>query len=241
MGKTVGFTGRTHTPQARERIRRAQTGKPKSPAHRQKIAEALRGRPKTFRPWNAGRSVPPEERRRIAQSLTGRRLPDAVRKKIGASQRGQAKSAAHRAAIGRALRESPGNNARREKIRAANIRNWSSPAFAARMLQALWRRPTKPEQRIGRILAEAFPGVWRYVGNGEFILGRLNPDFLNVNGQKAVIEVFGRHWHRPEDADRRATHFLQYGFRTLVLWEDEPETAVIAKVQTFSGEPWDQP
>lgn len=233
MAKTIGFAGRTHTTDARERIRRAHLGKPKSPAHRQKIAEALRGRPKTRPPWNTGRPVPAQERHRISESLRGRRIPEVVRNKISAAQKGKPKSAEHRAAIGRALRESPRNNARREKIRAANIRNWSDPTFARKMFRALWRRPTKPEQRIGRILAEAFPGVWRYVGNGEIVLGRMTPDFLNVNGEKAIIEVFGRYWHKPEDVQYRSAQFLKYGFRTLVIWEDELEETIVKRVRAF--------
>jgi len=51
--------------------------------------------------------------------------------------------------------------------------------------------PTSPELCLGGLLDKHFPGEWRYTGNGDTLIGGKSPDFLNVNGQKAVIELFG--------------------------------------------------
>ncbi len=62
---------------------------------------------------------------------------------------------------------------------------------------------------------------YRYVGNGQFILGGKCPDFLNFNGQKKLIELFGDYWHKGENPQGRIDYFKQYGFDTLVIWEHE--------------------
>ena len=56
------------------------------------------------------------------------------------------------------------------------------------------------------------------------------PDFINVNGKKMVIEVFGIAYHDPEKAfmnvgwkrqefGRKAV-YSQLGYECVVLWED---------------------
>jgi len=81
-------------------------------------------------------------------------------------------------------------------------------------------RPNKQELKIDAILGElSLP--YRYIGDGQFIIGGRCPDFLNVNGQKKLIELYGKHWHRDDDPQERIDYFAQYGFKTLVIWETE--------------------
>jgi hypothetical protein len=49
----------------------------------------------------------------------------------------------------------------------------------------------------------------------------MNPDFINVNGRKAVIELFGRNWHTLDEKRTRQEAFAQYGFECLILWDWE--------------------
>jgi len=82
------------------------------------------------------------------------------------------------------------------------------------------RQPNKKEILLNNLLQElSLP--YRYVGNGQFILGGKCPDFLNVNGQKKLIELFGDYWHKGENPQVRIDYFKQYGFDTLVIWECE--------------------
>lgn len=62
---------------------------------------------------------------------------------------------------------------------------------------------------------------YKFVGDGQFILGGKCPDFMNVNGQKKLIEFFGTYWHKEKDSQNRIRHFKQYGFDTLVIWDKE--------------------
>ncbi len=84
----------------------------------------------------------------------------------------------------------------------------------------LHQKPNKPEQLLINLFTEhSLP--FRYVGDGEFILGGKCPDFLNTNGAKQVVELFGRYWHPESDVTTRTKHFAQYGFSTLIIWENE--------------------
>ena len=82
-------------------------------------------------------------------------------------------------------------------------------------------KPNYPEQQLLNILELHFPNQWKFVGNGEVWLGNRNPDFLNTDGRKIVIELFGTHWHDLFDVARRTEHYKQYGFACLCFWSDE--------------------
>lgn len=97
------------------------------------------------------------------------------------------------------------------------------------------RKPTKPEIALSNLVAkDNLP--FKYVGEGEVWLGNHNPDFINTNGKKQVIELFGTYWHPVFDVAQRIEHYKQYGFDCLIIWEDElkkPE-AVLKKVHKFA-------
>jgi len=86
-----------------------------------------------------------------------------------------------------------------------------------------------------RLLEEAkLP--FKYVGDGKVWLGKCNPDFINYNGKKQVIEVFGVYWHPIFDVAQRMEAFRQYGFNTLIIWQDElvNERLVLKKLKKFA-------
>lgn len=92
-------------------------------------------------------------------------------------------------------------------------------------------KPTKLELALSDLLSDD----WKYVGNNEVIIGGKNPDFINVNGQKKLIEIFGRYWHSQEDEYARPKHFEPYGFKTLIIWEEELQNKenLLAKIEEF--------
>ncbi|MFA7654467.1 MAG: hypothetical protein WCX97_05560 [Candidatus Magasanikbacteria bacterium] len=95
--------------------------------------------------------------------------------------------------------------------------------------------PNKPEKQILNILNKLYPNEWKFVGDWSFVLGGKNPDFVNVNGQKKIIELYGDYWHRGQNPQDRIDLFKQYGYKTLVLWEHElkNEQKVISKFERF--------
>lgn len=119
------------------------------------------------------------------------------------------------------------------------ISKWQDPDFAKGRISSILRsaknRPNKSEKQLMNLLETNFPGEYKYVGDGSFVIGRLNPDFVNINGRKQVIELFGNYWHKPEEALQRENTFSEYGFQTLIIWESELSdfNNVIAKLINF--------
>lgn len=109
-----------------------------------------------------------------------------------------------------------------EKIKIARHLNWQDPNYRERVLPACLksRRPTGIERKvIGIIEKHSLP--FKYTGNGSFIICGLNPDFVNINGEKVAIDVFGDHWHAIDGVNSRKAIFAEYGWKLVVIWERE--------------------
>lgn len=76
------------------------------------------------------------------------------------------------------------------------------------------------EEYLLNILNELFPSEYKY-NDGWFMLGRKFPDFVNVNGQKKVIELFGEKWHPIFDIARKQEHYKQFGYDVLIIWGNQ--------------------
>jgi G:T-mismatch repair DNA endonuclease (very short patch repair protein) len=95
-------------------------------------------------------------------------------------------------------------------------------------------KPNKPETFLINLFKEKkLP--YKYVGDGEVLFGGKNPDFINVNGLKLIIEVFGNYWHQGEDAQGRIDIFSKFGYRTLVIWETELKdiVSIVRRIGAF--------
>ena len=81
-------------------------------------------------------------------------------------------------------------------------------------------RPTSYEKKIIDVINKHnLP--YKYVGDGSFLIGYKNPDFINYNGEKIAIEVYNK-FHHPEDYEqKRSEHFAKYGWKTIFVNEDE--------------------
>jgi hypothetical protein len=102
-------------------------------------------------------------------------------------------------------------------------------------------KPNVPEQKVLNILNTYFPNDWQYTGDGRVIIGGMKPDFMNINGKKAVVEVFGDYWHSQKVRNWRETEvgrlmaYGYWGFRCLVIWEYEldklPEGEIVRRIR----------
>jgi G:T-mismatch repair DNA endonuclease (very short patch repair protein) len=160
-------------------------------------------------------------------SLTGKKQnPDWIRNRV-ASREGYSHSPATREKIGQALKGRKWSAQEREKNIPIVMRN-------------RFKRPTSLELAFQAIV-DKYNLPYKYVGDGyTFIAGRC-PDYLNVNGQKLVVEIFSRWWHDPRinpkvkpqhTEEATVKHYAQYGFRCLIIWEEEleDENKVLSKV-----------
>lgn len=131
-------------------------------------------------------------------------------------------------------------SSRRKKKSDDMFERWSDTEFKnkqVRLVRLSCRiKPNKLELQINELLRRWCPNTFKYVGNGQFTLGGKCPDFVNVNGKKQVVEVYGDYWHKGEVPQERIDLFSSYGYQTLILWEHETEdlTALKIKVEEFA-------
>jgi len=97
---------------------------------------------------------------------------------------------------------------------------WENPEYYEKAMRAILKanhkRPTSYEQKIIDLIKE-YNLSFRYTGNGQVIIGHKNPDFVNTNGQKVLIETYGAFWHKPSYEKERAKIFADYGYKTIFL------------------------
>ena len=163
----------------------------------------------------------------------GKKASQETRNKLSAKRKGRKLSVAHSLAISKGTKEAWDKLTPKEK--------------AERMLPSLRsmnKQPNNIETKLDSLLQENFPKEWKYVGNGEVVIGELIPDFININGKKQVIELFGNYWHNPETTtDWRRTelgrimHYNCYGFKCFVIWENDliqDSGKIVSAVEKFS-------
>lgn len=115
-----------------------------------------------------------------------------------------------------------------------------------RILRSQLIMPNKPEHVLIEILNTEYNGEWKYVGDGEVVIGGKFPDIINCGGYKAVIELNGTYWHSKKVRKEcpliheieRIKHFEQYGYNALVIWQHELKYRedVIKKLRLFYSE-----
>jgi len=79
---------------------------------------------------------------------------------------------------------------------------------------------------------------YRFVGDGKVVIEGRNPDFINCDGQKKIIEFFGEHWHEEKDEEIKRQIYERYGYKLLVLWGKDlkDEENLLNKVLEFNRE-----
>jgi len=186
-----------------------------------------------------------------------------TRKQLSASHKGVTLSIRHRESIGKSSKRvwAAKNPEEREKwiknimgphgcsrmkghrhTEGANKRNsekhkqwWANPDNARKCL--VFNSPNKQETKLEGILESMYPGEWKFVGNGQVVIAGKCPDFINVNGQKKIIELYGERWHKNHDPQRRADVFSPFGYETLVIWVKELNSIKRLKpiIESFCG------
>ena len=87
-------------------------------------------------------------------------------------------------------------------------------------LNAQNRRPTSYEMKIESLIIENnLP--YKYVGNGKFYIEGKNPDFVNVNGDKILLEVYAKWRHSINYELERDEFFNSYGYKTVFIDETD--------------------
>ncbi len=171
---------------------------------------------------------------------SGRHPTEETRRKLSVANKGKQNTLGHKL-----------SEEHKKKIRDGNLLRWQDGIKRTKWLTAIFqsthRRPTKPERLLTELLEAKFPGHFAY--NGDFsqgvTLNRMVPDFININGEKSVIEVFGDAFHRPEVAWKpigyrstekgRTEAYEELGYKCLIIWESDfkKPDAVVNKLSSF--------
>ncbi len=115
----------------------------------------------------------------------------------------------------------------------------------ARKKQKFPNHHTQPELKFINLIKK-YKLPFKYTGDGKFWIENINPDFVDCNGRKICIEVFGDYWHNPlkkiglkwnNTEIGRKKILSKYGWRCLVLWEHELKTLsddrILNKIKKF--------
>lgn len=110
----------------------------------------------------------------------------------------------------------------------AQEKKWQNKEFKNNQIKLVMRglqlKPNIPEKTLLKLFKKLnLP--YHYVGNGQVILNGFNPDFINYNGQKKIIELYGDYWHKLNSYKnrdkRRILEYSKLGYKTLIVWEKE--------------------
>lgn len=186
--------------------------------------------------YSVGRVQSEESNIKRSETLKGR--PSPMR---GRTQTEEAKVEIGKASKGNQYRL--GHKDSEETIqnkRKAQKKLWDDPVWRDEQQSRMARgnrlqRPNKTEIKFLSLLDYLCPGDWKYVGDGSLMIDGKNPDFVNVNGKKQIIELYGDYWHKGQDPQDRIDIFTPFGYKTLVIWERELKdiSMVTERIQEF--------
>ena len=237
-------TGTSRSPDTCSKIGEANKGKPAwNKGLTKKTAEAMGkclmgGRHTGGIPWNKGVKGcwNDESLKRIVDASKGRKPSPETLKKRSFKLKGRTLSVETKGKIGKA-----------NKI--SMKQNWQDPEYRTKqrhlLLKGMKRRPTKPEAELMGILSAEYPNEWAYSGDGQIgvVLAGLVPDFVNINGKKLLIELFGEYWHTQgakywhQTELGRVRAYKSVGFDCLIIWQEElkDKKTLNQKLEAFMG------
>jgi very-short-patch-repair endonuclease len=134
----------------------------------------------------------------------------------------------------------------KSKLTSCFRRLSKDPEFQRKRRKALYAKPNKLELLLDKLIQKVCPEQFRFVGDGQFIIDGLNPDWVHIKGQRKIIELFGRSFHDPEHCSwpvpQRSTEegrrkaLEDQGYEMLVIWDNELYKAthlIEEKVKSF--------
>lgn len=255
-GESNSFYGRKHTVEARVIMSEKAKNRVIPIDVRVKMSEAQKGERNHF----YGKKHTEETKRKISETKQGcspTRLgaitTEETKQKISMARKGKYLGRVHNMPLASRLklsRERKGivipEHVKR-KMSQTRKKMWQDPEYRDRTIKnsrkAMSIHPNKPETIVLGLLNELFPNDWEFVGDGKVVIEGKIPDFINTNGQKKIIEMYGDYWHGEkarcyeETEEGRIALFKKYGYSTLIVWENELKDIdkVKDKIKEFAG------
>jgi len=217
-GRPSPMLGKHHTEETKAKIRQKLKGKKWS----QEWIAKHRANPTRY--W-LDKKMPPELRQKLSQIRKGRKFSEGHKKRIAEALKIHCRNPIVRQRRSEMAKVSWQDPMIRPKMlegaRKGGEATWSNPRSIERWVRSQALKPNESEKTLLKLITKVVPNEYRYVGDGQVIIDGKLPDFINCNGQKKIIELFGDFWHRGEDPQTRINAFRKFGFDTLVVWEHE--------------------
>lgn len=204
-----------------------------SEEHKRKISEGGKGKKRSL-----------ETRARISKAMKERPMPWMIGdKNISKRPEVAAKKSASLKKVDHYWTRGKNSAMKRPEVRAKfsgeNHIFKRNPDALRNCMRAQHAKPNSKEFQLNSILQSIWPKEWQFVGDGKVVIEGFCPDFINVNGKKLIIELFGDYWHNrigaKEKDQRRIKAYKSKGFDTMVIWENElsQSSNVIKKITNF--------
>ena len=112
----------------------------------------------------------------------------------------------------------------KEKQRKIMKKWWKNDEYKEKVvknsLKGLLKRPTSLEKKFIEFI-EKYDLPFKYTGNGTFLIGYKNPDFVCITDKKVCIEVANEYHHPPPYATKRVKHFAKWGWKCLIFFQND--------------------
>jgi len=202
------FYGKHHTNEVRARLRSINLGKQPSSETRLKMSIALSGENNPM--YGKYHSQESKEKNRLS-NLGKHHHSKELREKMSFKGENHPMFGKHQ------------TKEAKDKMSASAKLRWQKEEYFSKQRETRNTKPNKSELRLQSVLNEYFPNTYKYVGDYQICIGGRFPDFINVNGEKEVIELFGIFYHKPDETESLINHYKQYGFSCIIIWDAELE------------------
>lgn len=216
QGSKNPMFGKCCSKETKKRMSLAQKGKVFSKEHKRKLSIVSKGRIFTD-----------EHKKNLSLSRIGKHLSEETKRKISLIHKGSRRS-----------------EEVKKKMSIAHtglLAGWKHPMYGKHhskktIKKMLCRRiPSSLETKFQEII-DRHNLPYRFVGDGSFIIGHYNPDFININGEKTAVEVYARYYkNRHIDSietwkQKRAKIFRDFGRELLFFDETQVNDKCVLEV-----------
>ena len=145
---------------------------------------------------------------KISNSLKNKPKSEETKRNMSLARKGKKFSDSHRLNLIKAF-QSKEHKEKRSKI---SKELWKKEGYKEKTIRA----------QLNLINKHNLP--FKYVGNGQILICYRNPDFIECNGKKLLIETYFSLWHSKDYEEQRNKIFSKYGYKTLFLNENDLES-----------------